>query len=95
MMMIQGTPIGDIGVNNAAGTDIRTADVTLWPADRCTWTQVNPATSNAGYSITNAYFWPGASVAVGTTVTNVDAISITNPRLGFIGKTGRFVEIAG
>ena len=94
MMVIQGTPTGDIGVNNSAGDDIETTDITIWPADRCTWTQVNPTTSSGSYSISNAYFWPGASVAVGPTITNFDAVLIVNPKLGFIGKTGRFVEIA-
>ena len=94
MMVLRGAPAGDIGVNNVPGTDITTANITIWPADRCTWTQVNPTTSNGSYSITNAFFWPGASVATAG-VTNADAVSIPDATLGFIGKTGRFVEIAG
>ena len=57
----------------------------IHPADRCTWTQ--SAATGGGYAIADALFFPGAG-GTGSEIT------ITNPRLGFIGKSGRFVEIA-
>ena len=62
---------------------IPTSERHIFPADRCTWTQLdNP---NGGYEIDDATFWDGNS-SLGT--------AIDNPRLGFIGKSGRFVQIA-
>ena len=60
-----------------------TARISIHPADRCTWTQT--AASAGGYAIADAEFYP----AIGTA-----PIAITNAQLGFIGKSGRFVEIA-
>ena len=56
---------------------------TIYPADRCTWVQAT-RTDGMGYSIASASFYPG----------NAAATVIPNPRLGYIGKSGRFVEIA-
>ena len=58
-------------------------DQTIYPADRCTWEQ-ETRTNGQGYSINNASFHPG----------NAAATTIPSPRLGYIGKSGRFVEIA-
>ena len=55
----------------------------LFPADRCVWNQ-GDATNREGYRIDTAYFFPG----------NADAVQVMNPQLGYIGKSGRFVEIA-
>ena len=55
----------------------------IFPADRCTWTQeIGP--DGRGYAITNAAFWSGDG----------SSQIIQNPKLGYIGKSGRFVEIA-
>ena len=54
----------------------------IFPADRCTWTQ--EANPDGGYAITNAAFWAGDG----------SSQIIQNPKLGYIGKSGRFVEIA-
>jgi len=54
----------------------------IFPADRCTWIQ--GANTGNGYSVSNVYFYPGNEVPV----------VLTNGSLGFIGKSGRFVEIA-
>jgi len=56
----------------------------LYPADRCTW-QTDYFGTQGGYGINNAVFYTGNS-DTGTT--------ILDPALGYIGKTGRFVEIA-
>ena len=55
----------------------------IYPADRCTWTQSDSADGN-GYIIEEAFFFDGTS-STGT--------GITNPLLGYIGKSGRFVPI--
>jgi len=59
-------------------------EASIYPADRCTW-RVGPDGSS-GYRIDQALFFDGVT-AGGTT--------ILNPALGYIGKSGRFVEIAG
>ena len=71
--------------------DIGTVTNRIFPADRCSWEQVAVATG--GYSIDNAAFYPGASLAIGGR-TSAASHPINNARLGFIGKSGRFVEIA-
>ena len=68
-----------MGSSTAHGGTARTQ---VHPADRCVWTQTNA--SAGGYAIADAVFFPG----------NAGEITITSPRLGFIGKSGRFVEIA-
>ena len=83
MMVIQGT----------IGTDTNR----IYPADRCFWSQTSNTTANGistGYSIDTAFFLPGASVAIGGQGA-ATIHEITNPRLGYIGKSGRFVEMAG
>lgn len=56
----------------------------IFPADRCTW-RVG-ADGARGYRIDQAVFYNGVT-AGGT--------PIADPALGYIGKSGRFVEIAG
>ena len=56
---------------------------TLYPADRCTWRQ--HSLGARGYGAANVQFYPG----------NAAAIDIVSAELGYIGKSGRFVEIAG
>ena len=60
--------------------------VTLFPADRCTWRQ--ETTSGGGYSIDVVLFYPGNTNATDLTGTNL------SNRLGYIGKSGRFVAIS-
>jgi len=55
----------------------------IYPADRCTWRTTYQPTH--GYQVYDATFF-----GLGTSGT-----SITSPSLGYIGKSGRFVEIAG
>lgn len=72
-----------------AGRSISSGDTETFilPADRCSW-QLSAATGG-GYSISNVYYYPGNSVGSDLSVTNA-----TNTyRFGYIGKTGRFVEI--
>lgn len=57
--------------------------VVLYPADRCTWRQFP---SDQGYLIDQAHFYDG---------TTAGGSPILEPALGYIGKSGRFVEIAG
>ena len=52
------------------------------PADRCAWT--TSASSASGYQVDKAFFIHSTG--------NVAIVS--NPTLGYIGKSGRFVEIA-
>ncbi len=56
------------------------------PAEKCTWEIV--ADTNGGYSIANVKFFSGNAAVFALTDTNV---SYT---FGYIGKSGRFVEIA-
>ena len=53
-----------------------------FPADRCTWTQVDDSTG--GYSVSNVRF-----LGNGTS-----AATLTTPRLGYVGKSARFVPIS-
>lgn len=55
----------------------------IYPADRCTW---NVRTrSGGGYQIVTAHFWDGVTST---------GVGIPFGRLGYIGKSGRFVSIA-
>ena len=93
MMVLQATPVVNIDLNDGApDTDIPATTVTIWPADKCTWTQTNSA-DGEGYLVENAIFWPGVQVTIGTNV-SADGIRLNNTRLGFIGKSGRFVAIS-
>ena len=55
----------------------------IFPADKCVWGQIYNGSATE-YQIQGAYFFSG----------NVNAVQIQNPQLGYIGKSGRFVEIA-
>ena len=83
MMVIRGTvaAVSSEGLVLAANTEYN------FPADRVIWSD-SPATGG-GYQIDSAHFANGAAV------NGNDYIAITNPRLGYIGKSGRFVELAG
>ncbi len=82
----------DVDSSGFAGTPVFTAatlvankasDYLILPADRCTWHQITGV--NGGYAIAQAEFFAGDSSS---------GKPINKPRLGFIGKSGRFVEIA-
>ena len=78
MMVIQGT--------------IGTVSNGIWPADRCSWTFSAITTGGVptgGYELDAASFYPGANAPVGGNTANVH--TITDPVLGQIGKSGRFV----
>ena len=63
-----------------------TMSTQVYPADRCTWHVVpeSERANDANRRIESALFHPG----------NAAATTVANPRFGYIGKTGRFVEIA-
>ena len=61
-------------------------DKTIFPADRCTWRQVD--NTGSGYAIEDVRFYPGNAVA-----NNLSGANLSN-MLGFIGKSGRFVAIS-
>lgn len=54
----------------------------IYPADSCIWKEAD-ATSGYGYTINTVKYY-----GTGTEVT------VTTPVLGFIGKSGRFVQIS-
>ena len=70
---------GTIAANTLANNLV--GDVLHLPADRCAWT--SSAVSGGGYKIDKAFLIHATSEVV-----------ITNPVLGYIGKSGRVVEIA-
>ena len=59
---------------------------TIFPADRCTWQQVD--STGSGYSIDVVRFYPGD-----TNATDLSGTNLSN-MLGYIGKSGRFVAIS-
>ena len=68
-------------------TGSQTAD-NYYPADRCTWQYDDTFTGN-GYRIDTVRFFPGG----GTDNVGVPFVTtVTQPVLGYIGKSGRFVE---
>lgn len=75
MLVIQGT---------ATGTNS-----TIFPADKCTWNQVDPpgGVGSNTYTINNARFYTGNAGIAG--------LPIATPVLGQIGKSGRFVALTG
>lgn len=74
------------GTITIANTGVENGSFKLFPADRCTWTtQYNATTRN--YEITIAEFYPGNGNAASLNGTNRVV------ELGYIGKSGRFVEI--
>ena len=65
----------------------------IYPADRCTWQQDYVGGAEKSYEINNAEFFDGASFTAGTETRR--STRIINAQLGYIGKSGRFVAIAG
>ena len=66
----------------------------IFPADRCTWIQEDSADGN-GYHIRSANFYPGTGTTVAQLldVNTTAGIEVLDLRLGYLGKTGRFVAI--
>ena len=62
----------------------------IFPADRCVWTQ--NAAAGGGYNITTVRYFPGVTL---TGSTSNNHVVVDTAQLGYIGKSGRFVEIAG
>ena len=63
----------------------------IFPADRCVWGQT-AGPDNRGYLVSTVRFFPGAPI---TGAASNNHVVIDNAQLGYIGKSGRFVEIAG
>ena len=88
-----------IEARNTTGTAITTAGLVsvpansavLFPADRCVFRTEFNDTANA-YETTGVLFYPGAPNPDGAEFETVSATGIKT-RLGYIGKTGRFVGI--
>ena len=71
----------------------------ILPADRCSWSVVPESTAatstqsgGAGYGINNVIFYTGH--AAGVSVEGGSGATANLTRLGYIGKTGRFVPIS-
>ena len=66
-------------VTNSEG--VPTTANSIFPADRCVWNQGDEGDPHANYTLTEAVLING----------NGTAIVISDPVLGIIGKSGRFV----
>ena len=92
MYVIEVTAAASGGAITVAGRDISDGNSATFyvPADRCSW--AISAATGGGYNVGNVFFYDGNG-------TGVDISTITNAtishRFGFIGKSGRFVEMAG
>ncbi len=77
--------------NNSAAVVLltRTGESRVFPADRCSWVTIDEAGSR-GYAIENVVFYPGNTSEDGFVIPTAQA----QVRLGFIGKSGRFVAIS-
>ena len=87
-----------IVATNSTGTETNVADRAIsgngsstfyLPADRCSW-QITSHTGG-GYEIANVYFYGGNET--GEQLAQPANITI-NASFGYIGKSGRFVELA-
>ena len=72
-----------VNAGGATQVDADNGGYRIYPADRCTWRQ-DPGENNQGYIVHSAQFF-----GLGTTAT-----VLHDAQLGYIGKSGRFVEIA-
>ena len=71
----------------------------ILPADRCSWSVVTDAeaatptsSGSLGYSVNNVIFYTGH--AAGVSVEGGTGATANVTRLGYIGKSGRFVPIS-
>ena len=91
MYVIEVTAVASANIT-VAGRAINSgsSQVFYLPADRCSW-QISAATGG-GYNVGNVFFYDGNGAGVDvSTITN----ATLSHRFGFIGKSGRFVEMAG
>lgn len=82
------------GLANAAGSTVNI----IIPAEKCVWAQ-NNATDGRGYRISNLRFYPGASLSSGNNeegqgLPAAHSSRTVLVRLGYLGKSGRFVPIS-
>jgi hypothetical protein len=70
---------GTVAANTLANNLV--GDILHLPADRCAWTL--SAASGGGYQVDKAFFMSATA-----------NVLISSPTLGYIGKSGRFVEMA-
>ena len=94
MLRVQNNGTSDITIGHTAIT--ANGGFKLFPADRCTW---DFTYTNGQYNIANAEFYPGSPVTNNAPGTANDFgldLNGTNRivSLGYIGKSGRFIEIA-
>ena len=85
---------GDITISGTDRSGLPDGTTTMiFPADRCIWAQsYNQTTSE--YTISDAYFLP-LTHSAGTAADDIGSFyPLANAQLGYIGKSGRFVEIA-
>ena len=64
----------------------------IYPADRCTWVQ-EPSSDGGGYAITSATFYNGNDDGTELRTSSIPGAHVGPVRLGYIGKSGRFVAI--
>lgn len=83
MMVINGTVAAWVG---AGPTNGNTFNI---PADRCVWTQED---DERGYSVSDVHFVGLTHSSSGSTTGSY--VAVTNAKLGFIGKSGRFVAVS-
>ena len=88
MMVIRGTITSS---DEAGAIGLNANETHIFPADRCIWSQTAAPNRN-GYLIGTVRFFPGAPL---TGAASNNHVVVDNAQLGYIGKTGRFVEIAG
>ena len=92
MYVIEVTAAASGGAITIAGRPVSdgNSEIFYLPADRCSW-QISAATGG-GYNIGNVYFYDGNGT--GHNIGSVTNATLSH-RFGFIGKSGRFVEMAG
>ena len=93
MYVIQATLTSGSSATTIAGQAFAasTTHTIYLPADRCTWRIAE--TTGGGYSISNVAYFDGNAAAGQDLSTSNTNISASILRFGYIGKTGRFVEI--
>ena len=87
-MVIRGTITS---ATEAGAIGLNANETHIFPADRCIWSQT-PGPDSRGYLIGTTRFFPGAPL---TGSSSNNHVVVDNAQLGYIGKSGRFVEIAG
>ena len=74
-------------------TAVTVEDRVIFPADRCTWVS-EASIDGTGYAISEAIFYDGVTASgIALTSTSIPGGHVGTVRLGYIGKSGRFVPI--